>query len=52
VDADHDYAGVCSDLEAARTKVKPGGFMALNDYYRFEWQFLGDRGRWGSYSMA
>ena len=51
VDADHDYAGVCSDLEAARTKVKPGGFMALNDYYRFEWQFLGDRGRWGSYGV-
>lgn len=40
VDADHDYKGVCADLEAARTKVKPGGLMVLNDYYWFETQFM------------
>ena len=51
VDGDHDYKGVCEDLESARTKVKPGGIMALNDYYRFEWQFLGERGRWGAYGV-
>ena len=52
VDGDHDYRGVCEDLEGARTKVKPGGILALNDYYRFEWQFLGERGRWGAYGVV
>ena len=51
VDADHDYKGVCADLEIARAKVKVGGLLALNDYYRFEWQFLAERGRWGHYGI-
>ena len=26
--------------------------LALNDYYRFEWQFFGVKGRWGSYGIV
>ena len=44
--------GVCTDLEAARTKVRVGGLIALNDYYRFEWEFLAQRGRWGAYGIV
>lgn len=51
VDGDHEYKGVCADLESARSKVKIGGLLALNDYYRFEWQFLAQRGRWGAYGV-
>ncbi len=32
IDADHSYSGVCRDIEAAKSKVKPGGYMVFNDY--------------------
>jgi hypothetical protein len=32
VDADHLYEGVRRDLEAIRTKVKPDGWIVMNDY--------------------
>ncbi len=32
VDGDHSYAGVKRDAEAAAAKVKPGGFLAFNDF--------------------
>ena len=32
VDADHSYEAVRSHLEAAATKVKPGGFLGGHDY--------------------
>lgn len=34
VDGDHSYKGVMADIEAAKTKIKPGGFMAFNDFAR------------------
>ena len=40
VDEDHEYAGVCHDMEAARLKLKPGGLMVINDYFLFESAFL------------
>jgi len=51
VDGSHQYDGVCGDLEAARTKVKPGGLLVLNDYYMFENIFLANKGRWGVYGV-
>ena len=36
IDADHEYKGVCRDLEAARRKVKVGGLLVFNDYIKFE----------------
>jgi len=51
VDGDHEYKGVCGDLEAARPKVKVGGLMVLNDYYLFETAFFAQRGRWGVYGI-
>ena len=51
IDGAHDYKGACGDAEAARTKVKVGGIMAFNDYYRFEYGFLARKGRWGSYGV-
>ena len=33
VDGDHEYSGVCADLEIARRKVRIGGIIAMNDYY-------------------
>ena len=32
IDADHSYAGVTSDLELSRIKVKPGGVIMGHDY--------------------
>lgn len=32
IDAAHDYASVKRDLAVARTKIKPDGFIVLNDY--------------------
>jgi len=34
VDGDHFYEGVTADLEQYRRKVKPGGFVAGDDYAR------------------
>lgn len=34
VDGDHFYEGVTADLEQYRSKVKPGGFVAGDDYGR------------------
>lgn len=51
IDADHEYTSVCKDLEAARTKLRVGGLMVMNDFYLFETEFLADRGRWGVYGI-
>lgn len=51
VDADHNYKGVCADLEAAKAKVKVGGLMVLNDFFFFEYSFLLPRGRYGVYGV-
>jgi hypothetical protein len=32
IDADHSYNGVQRDIQAAKTKVKEGGFLIFNDY--------------------
>lgn len=32
IDADHSYAGVKRDIEAAKQKVKPEGMLVFNDY--------------------
>ena len=32
IDGDHTYRGVKRDIECARTKVKPGGYLVFNDY--------------------
>jgi SAM-dependent methyltransferase len=32
VDGDHSYAGAAADARAAAPKVKPGGYLAFNDF--------------------
>jgi SAM-dependent methyltransferase len=32
IDADHSYAGVSRDAQAAASKVKPGGYLVFNDF--------------------
>ena len=51
IDGDHAYRGVCADLEAARSKVRVGGLLVVNDYHLFETVFLPTRGRWGVYGV-
>ncbi len=43
VDADHSYAGVSRDAEAAASKVKPGGYLVFNDFAHMD-PFLGAYG--------
>ncbi|MFE1599156.1 class I SAM-dependent methyltransferase [Methylobacterium sp. ID0610] len=40
IDADHSYEGVRADAEAARSKVKPGGYIVFNDFAHAD-PFLG-----------
>lgn len=43
IDADHSYAGVKRDANAAAAKVKPGGFLVFNDFAHMD-PFLGRYG--------
>lgn len=43
VDADHSYAGVSRDAQAAASKVKPGGYLVFNDFAHMD-PFLGAYG--------
>lgn len=43
IDADHSYAGVTRDANAAASKVKPGGFLVFNDFAHMD-PFLGAYG--------
>jgi predicted O-methyltransferase YrrM len=43
IDADHSYAGVRRDADAAAAKVKPGGFLVFNDFAHAD-PFLGAYG--------
>ncbi len=44
VDADHSYAAVVADIAAAKSKVKPGGLLAFNDFARIIRPGLGQFG--------
>ena len=48
VDADHSYAGVLRDAQAAAPKIKPGGFIAFNDFAHIDSLF----GRYGVHKAA
>jgi hypothetical protein len=43
IDGDHSYAGVRRDAMAAADKIKPGGFLAFNDFAHAD-PFLGTYG--------
>jgi hypothetical protein len=43
IDADHSYAAVTRDADAAAPKVKPGGFLVFNDFAHMD-PFLGAYG--------
>jgi hypothetical protein len=32
IDADHSFAGVLRDADAAANKVRPGGYLVFNDF--------------------
>ena len=36
VDADHSYASVAKEIDALRSKIKPGGIVQFNDYTYFD----------------
>ncbi len=40
IDADHSYQGVLRDAEAARRKIRPGGYIVFNDFAHID-PFLG-----------
>lgn len=37
LDARHDYASICADIEAWLPKVKPGGWLSGDDYNQEKW---------------
>lgn len=41
IDGDHTYKGVCQDIEHAKSKVKPGGYLVFNDFCRISGNSLG-----------
>lgn len=43
IDADHSYAGCLADAEASAAKVKPGGYIAFNDFAHID-PWLGSYG--------
>lgn len=36
VDADHSYDAVTRDIEAARSRLRPGGYLIFNDYIMYD----------------
>lgn len=43
IDADHSFAGCLADAEASAAKVKPGGYIAFNDFAHID-PWLGSYG--------